>query len=165
MYSSRVVKMHAFVISHWTLQSVCLLLSSVSTGHNALFLKLAFSSFSEQIQQCLDRNNQRQSDRLELQQVFRTHQSEKVRNTIKIIVTATTSLIIIGNTESQKQLSRKTKILHLYKKVHLAGATCRNADVACRWKIKLDLSYNLVVHRRECKLLNMVTYSDQIGSV
>lgn len=34
----------------------------------------------EQIQQCLDRNNQRQSDRVELQQVLRSQQSEKVRN-------------------------------------------------------------------------------------
>ncbi|XP_029289434.1 capping protein, Arp2/3 and myosin-I linker protein 2 isoform X2 [Cottoperca gobio] len=32
------------------------------------------------IQQCLDRNNQRQSDRVELQQVFRAQQSEKVQD-------------------------------------------------------------------------------------
>ena len=38
----------------------------------------------EQIQQCLDRNNQRQSDGLELQKAFRTQQSEKVRNMIEI---------------------------------------------------------------------------------
>ncbi|XP_071344816.1 capping protein, Arp2/3 and myosin-I linker protein 2 isoform X2 [Trachinotus anak] len=61
---------------NFTLQQVSLPLADITQSYrsNPDRTKDAL----HKIQQCLDRNNQRQSDRVELQQVFRTHQSEKL---------------------------------------------------------------------------------------
>ncbi|XP_027128545.1 capping protein, Arp2/3 and myosin-I linker protein 2 isoform X2 [Larimichthys crocea] len=114
---------------NFTLQQVALPLADITQSYRSNPDRTKEALFK--IQQCLDRNNQRQSDRVELQQVFRAQQFEKVQGVCRQLEDSLQRLNHCNIQEVHADIQTAHEVLHnakesfkLLPSLYEAGRTC-----------------------------------------